>query len=161
MTDHESRLDQELQATLRTQRLACLGTLAEDGSPFVTMVQYALEPVTGRLVLHLSAQTPSVTHMNRDGRVSLLVLAPEGVPGDEASRPRITLQGRAVFPDIAGDDWQVCRAAYLQRFPEHEPMTQMLDLAFVAISIGQARQVSGYGAARGLAGESVVPLLVG
>ncbi|UUZ77435.1 hypothetical protein LP414_09545 [Polaromonas sp. P1(28)-13] len=51
--------------------------------------------------------------------------------------------------------WEACRAAYLERFPEAEPMTQLGDFMFVAIEVTSARQVAGFGAARSIDEEEV------
>ena len=44
--------------------------------------------------------------------------------------------------------WQALRAAYLARFPEAEPMTQLGDFRFVALRPVAGRHVAGFGAAR-------------
>jgi hypothetical protein len=51
--------------------------------------------------------------------------------------------------------WRSAREAYLARFPEAEPMTQLGDFRFVAIAVGGARQVAGFGAARSLDAEAI------
>lgn len=50
---HESRLTLALRALLHARRVAALGTLGDDGNPFVSMVPYALEPSLGCLVIHV------------------------------------------------------------------------------------------------------------
>ena len=42
---HEPRLTQALRALLSAQRVAALGTLDDDGQPFVSMVPFAVDPV--------------------------------------------------------------------------------------------------------------------
>ena len=49
----------------------------------------------------------------------------------------------------------LARQAYLERFPEAEPMTQLGDFMFVAIDISGARQVAGFGAARTLDAQAI------
>jgi putative heme iron utilization protein len=152
MSDYDTRLDQELQSILRAQRAAALGSLGEDGAPFVSLVPFAVEPVTGRVVLQVGALAPHTPNMHRDVRVSLLVTSPE--PGiDEAARARVTLVGEARFPVAGSEEWQACRLAYLARFPETHAMASMLDLSLVSITVKQVRQVSGFGAARSLPGD--------
>ena len=55
---------------------------------------------------------------------------------------------RILEPD--SDAWRVCRAAYLQRFPEAQPMTELGDFTFAAIELKGARQVAGFGSARSI-----------
>jgi putative heme iron utilization protein len=156
MSDYETRLDQELQAILRTQRAAALGTLTDDGTPFVSLVPFAVESTSGHVVLQVGALAPHTPHMHRDPRVSLLVTSPEtGI--EESARARITLVGQAAFPVPGSQEWQACRLAYLARFPETHAMASMLDLSLVSITVTQVRQVSGFGAARSLAGTVLSP----
>ena len=51
---HEPRLTHALRTLLRGHRIAALGTLGEDGQPFVSMVPFAVEPVSASLVIHVS-----------------------------------------------------------------------------------------------------------
>jgi hypothetical protein len=158
MSEYETRLDNELQGILKTQRTAALGSLAADGSPFVSQVQYTLVPGTHRLLLQVSALAPHTAHMQADPRVSLLVLSSDPAT-DDAARARITLVGEARFPTPGSEEWQVCRLAWLARFPESENMASMLELSLVAIDVRQVRQVSGFGMARSLGGDALAPLL--
>jgi heme iron utilization protein len=48
-----------------------------------------------------------------------------------------------------------CRAVYLQRFPDAEPMTFLAEFHFVRLHLQGARQVAGFGAARSLDGNEV------
>ncbi len=68
---------------------------------------------------------------------------------------RVTLQASATLLAPGSSDALACRALYLQRFPEAEPMTQLGDFRFVRLQVQQARQVAGFGAARSLDGAEV------
>ena len=100
---HDSRLTQALRVLLHSRRVASLGTVGDDGTAFVSMVPFALEPIQGAKKLE---------------------------SGSEA--------------------WQASHDAYLARFPEAEPMTQLGDFVFFAITAAQARHVAGFGAARSI-----------
>ena len=52
-----------------------------------------------------------------------------------------------------------CRAAYLERFPEAEPMTQLGDFRFVALHLTGARHVAGFGAARSVDVDELAQVL--
>jgi hypothetical protein len=52
--------------------------------------------------------------------------------------------------EVNSTAWTSARTAYLTRFPDVEYMTQLGDFRFVAIAIGGARQVAGFGAARSI-----------
>jgi hypothetical protein len=97
MTDYESRLDQELLSILQSQRMAALGTLQPDGTPYVSLTPYAIDVSTGRVVLQVSALAPHAQHMRDDPRVSLLLISSEVTDLPSSSLPRITLEGHAEF----------------------------------------------------------------
>ena len=159
MTEYESRLDQELQAILLSQRIAALGTLQGDGKPYVSMVPYAIEPVSGRVVLQVATLAPHADHMRYDPRVSLLVIATEPTDLPAGTQPRLTLEGRAEFLENGSAEWQVCRSAFIDRYPDSGPLNAMLEFDFVALRLSVARQVSGFGATRNVPGDMLQPLL--
>jgi hypothetical protein len=147
---HVDRLTRELRSLLRGQRVAALGTLADDGAPLVSMVPFAIEPGLARLVIHVSELAAHTRNLRERPRVSLLVMRAE-TPGEPVhALPRVTFDGVATLLAPDGETWSACRAAYLQRFPEAEPMTQLGDFRFVAVELNGARQVAGFGAARSL-----------
>lgn len=148
--NHEPRLNRELRTLLTTQRVAALGTLAEDGSPFVSMVPFALTPDGTGLVLHVSALAAHTRHLQQTPRVSLLVMQAETAGAPVHALPRATLHGQARVPAPDSADWHSARAAYLGRFPEAEPITALGDFQFVVIELLGARQIAGFGAARSL-----------
>jgi len=156
---HESRLTRELRSLLQTQRVAALGTLCEDGAPLVSMVPFAVEPSLACLVIHVSGLAAHTRNLQTSPAVSLLVMRAE-VEGEPVhALPRVTLEGRAEPLMPARPAWAACRAAYLARFPEAEPMTQLGDFMFIAIHVSAARQVAGFGAARSLDAQALALLL--
>lgn len=147
---HESRLTRELRALLHSRRVAALGTISDDGTPFVSMVPFAMVPALGCIVIHVSGLAAHTRYLQSRPAASLMVAQGE-VPGEPVhALARATLEGqaRALAPD--SDDWRACRAAYLQRFPEAQPMTGLGDFMFVAIELNGARQVAGFGSARSI-----------
>ena len=152
---HLSRLTLQLRALLQAQRVAALGTIVEDGAPLVSMVPFALEPDRGWLVIHVSDLAAHTRNLQARPRVSLLVMQ-AATPGEPVhALPRVTFDGLARVLPPGGSEWQDCRAAYLARFPEAEPMTQLGDFRFVAIEVQGARQVAGFGAARSIDGDEL------
>ena len=156
---HESRLTRELLSLLQERRVAALGTLCEDGAPLVSMVPFAIEPGRACLVIHVSGLAAHTRNLQTAPAVSLLVMRAE-VPGEPVhALPRVTLQGRVEVLVPASPGWEACRHAYLARFPEAEPMTQLGDFNFMAIHVTSARQVAGFGAARSLDAQAVAQVL--
>lgn len=160
-SEHQPRLMRALAQLLRDQRVATLATIEPDGSPFVSMVPFAIEPGLGRLVVHVSALAQHTGNMEREPRVSLLVMQPAQADEPVHALPRLTLSGRASTPGRDSPAWAACRAAYLERFPEAEPMTQLGDFRFVAIEPEGARQIAGFGAARSVGAQEVRQVLQG
>jgi len=158
---HESRLTRELHALLQTQRVAALGTLCEDGAPLVSMVPFAIEPGSACLVIHVSGLAAHTRNLQTAPAVSVLIMRAE-VQGEPVhALPRVTLQGRAEVPARDSAAWHACRAAYLARFAEAEPMTLLGDFMFVALHVSTARQVAGFGAARSLDPDELAQVLRG
>lgn len=156
---HESRLNRALRALLTTQRVAALGTLSGQGKPFVSMVPFAMEPLSGAIIIHVSLLAPHTRHLMADPAVSLMVMQAE-VPGEPVhALPRVSLDGTAarLQPDSAA--WQAAKSAYLARFPDAQLMTQLGDFSFFAITALDARHVAGFGAARSLAPDDLASVL--
>ena len=147
---HENRLTLELRALLHASRVAALGTVSDDGTPFVSMVPYAMAPSLGCLVIHVSGLAAHTGNLQARPDVSLLVMTPEVAGEAVHALPRVTLDGCALELQAGTPSWETCRTAYVQRFPEAEFMTELGDFRFVAIEINGARQVAGFGAARSI-----------
>ena len=156
---HEPRLTTALRALLTDHRVAALGTLGADGAPFVSMVPFALESATGWVVIHVSALAAHTRNLQTSPRVSLMVMQTEVAGAPVHALPRVTLLGTAQTLDPESADAAQVRAAYLARFPEAEPMTQLGDFRFVAITVTGAHQVAGFGAARALDAEAIAQAL--
>jgi putative heme iron utilization protein len=152
---HESRLTLALRALLHARRVAALGTLGEDGNPFVSMVPFAMAPSLGCLVIHVSGLAAHTGNLQARPNVSLLVMQAEVECEPVHALPRVTLDGRARVLEAGTAAWEVCRAVYMKRFPEAEFMAQLGDFRFVAIALNGARQVAGFGAARSLDAQEV------
>ena len=115
---HVPRLTGQVQALLQQQRVAALGTIADDGAPLVSMVPFAVEPRLGALVVHVSDLAAHTRHLQARPRVSLLVMQAATAGEPVHALPRVTFEGEARVLAPAGEPWQSCRQAYLARFPE-------------------------------------------
>lgn len=159
-TPHLPRLGLELRALLQRRRHGALGTLdAADGSPFVSMVPYAIDRAAGRLVLHVSGLAVHTTNMAVEPRVSLLVTEADADDAPVHDLPRATLQAIAHTPEPASPAWQSARDAYLQRFANAQPMTELPDFRFVTLAPTGARQIAGFGSARSVQVDELLSLL--
>jgi heme iron utilization protein len=152
---HVSRLTGQVRSLLQAHRVAALGTIAADGTALVSMVPFAIEPQQRRFVIHVSELAAHTSNLQTTPRVSLLVMQSEA-PGEPVhALPRVTFDGIASVPQRESESWMACRAAYLDRFPEAEMMTQLGDFKFVAIEVTGARQVAGFGSARSIDAQEV------
>ena len=156
---HEPRLTTALRGLLQTQRVAALATLNADGFPFVSMVPFVVEPVSAQLVIHVSSLAAHTRNVQTAPRVSLLVMQAEVAGEPVHALARVSLEGVAAVLERDSAGWQQARDAYLARFPEAEPMTELGDFMFVGITMQGARQVAGFGAARSLDAETVAEVL--
>jgi len=151
----ESSLTAELRMLLHSRRTAALGTVGDDGAPFVSMIPFAVEPSLGCLIIHVSDLAAHTRYLRDRPKVSVLVMQHE-LPGEPVhALPRATLGGDADVLESNRPEWEPCRAAYLARFPEAEPMTQLDDFRFVAVHVHHARQISGFAAARDVGEEEL------
>ena len=158
-TPHLPRLGHALRTLLHERRHAALGTLDAAGAPFVSMVPFAVDATAGRLVLHISGLAAHTGHMAAEPRVSLLVTAADAAGQPVHDLARVTLQALAHTPAPSAADWASARAAYLARFPEATPMTELPDFRFITLRITGARQVAGFGAARSVPADELASIL--
>ena len=156
---YEPRFTRDLRDLLATQRVAALGTLGDDGMPFVSMVPYAVEPRSPCLVIHVSELAAHTRNLRATPRVSLMVMRAEVAGEPVHALPRVTLEGHAMVLQPGSAAWAHGRAVYLARFPESLPMTQLDDFMFVAIQISGAHQIAGFGAARSLDADEMDVIL--
>lgn len=156
---HEPRLTTALRTLLASQRVAALGTLNSDKLPFVSMVPFAIDAEQACVVIHVSGLAPHTRNLQTTPDVSVLVMQAEVAGEPVHALPRVTLEGHASALQADTEMWRSARQAYLARFPEAEPMTQLGDFVFVAIRVDGAHQVAGFGAARTLDADAVAQVL--
>ncbi|MCF8159908.1 MAG: pyridoxamine 5'-phosphate oxidase family protein [Polaromonas sp.] len=156
---HEPRLDRALRELLSAQRIASLGTLSAQGGPHVSMVPFAIEPSAACLVIHVSLLAPHTRNLLSVPAVSVMVMQPEVAGEPVHALPRVSIDGTAARLQPGSPSWLAARQAYLARFPEAEPMTQLGDFSFVALHPTAARQVAGFGMARPLDAEELACVL--
>jgi heme iron utilization protein len=104
-----------IRRLLTDARHAALATLAGDGAPFSSLVAIAKDAAMRPVIItsHLSGHTG---HMERDGRVSLLIS--DIGKGDPLAHPRLTLLGRALPAHPGEDGYDELRVVYLAQNPK-------------------------------------------
>lgn len=164
---HESRLQTSLRTLLAARRWAALAVQPLDDfsdaaalpAPSLSMVPWAWCAQFSCFVIHVSGLASHTQAMQQHPAVGLLVTAAEEPGQGVHALERASIQGVACTPPRDSVLWQGARAAYLQRFPEAEPMTQLGDFRFVCITPALARHVAGFGAARDVSAHDLIEVL--
>lgn len=146
-----------LRELLHAQDVAALGTLHK-GEPFVSMVPYALLP-DGALAVHVSQLATHTRDMEEHAGVSLLVMAPRAPEVLPQALARATLQGDALRLAPVAPGYEAARRAYLERFPDSEPLFGFADFSLFRIVPRSARFVGGFAQAGSLTGEQYTQLM--
>lgn len=141
-------LTRALARLLREQRVASLATLDAQGLPQLSLVPFAIE--ADALVIHISALAAHTAALERQPRAALMVH--EGAPdqGSVHALHRVALQVQARLLPPHDPDRDRLKSVYLARFPDALQMTELGDFRFVRLTLIEARQVAGFGAARSL-----------
>ena len=124
-----------------TAQVASLGTTAEDGSPFVSLVTVAANQQ--RATMLLSGLAVHTKNLERDPRCSLLLVEPGGESGNPLEGARLTLSGSVskLAREQDGDSRQV----FLTQHPSAAMYADFGDFAFYDFEIDSAYLVAGFG----------------
>ena len=158
----EARFDASdmVRRIVRSAATAALGTLAPEGGPFVTFVTVATD-IDGAPLILLSGLAAHTRHLARDGRASLLMLAPAGDGEDPLTGTRVTVMGS--FQRVAREEPNHGRllARFLARHPEAEGYAGFGDFSIHRMSVDSVHLVAGFGRiARLPASDLLVPQAV-
>ena len=141
-----------IAALIRSQRVAALGTLRDDG-PFVSMVAYAAEPDFGGFLLHLSRLAPHTRQ---------LLAASTSVAADLRARRRPRRRadagadhaGRRGHADRRRERrYAAARERYLARLPAAAPLFDFPDFTLFRFVPSEARYIGGFARAYTLTPE--------
>ena len=152
-------LTQALRALLVSRRTAALGTVNAAGAAFVSLVPFAIDPASASLVVHISALAAHSQNLHATPQASLMVADSEVAGAPVHALARVSIEVVATWAEPGSTLAAQCRAAYLARFPEAEPMTSLGDFRFVRLTPQGARQIAGFGAARSLSADELAQAL--
>ncbi|SON58387.1 heme utilization protein HutZ [Hartmannibacter diazotrophicus] len=147
MTD---RPDQSFDAAGTARRIltqtgtAALASLGDAGAPFASFVTVAPD-AAGCPLLLLSQLAVHTRNVERDGRASLLLVAPGGEGGDPLAGARLTLEGHIVKLPKDSEEAADARASFLARHPEAEGYAGFSDFSFYRLDISGGHLVAGFG----------------
>lgn len=155
----EHPLTHALRALLASRRTAALGTVDAAGAAFVSMVPFATDGASASLIIHISALAAHSQNLQANPQASLMVTDSEIAGEPVHALARVSIEVHATWAEPGSALATQCRAVYLARFPEAEPMTRLGDFRFVRLSPQSARQVAGFGAARSLSADELAQAL--
>lgn len=143
------------RTVLRSAVTGALGTLTEAGTPFTSLVTVATA-MNGAPVLLISRLAVHTRNLDRDGRCSLLLVAPGGEGGDPLAGARLTVEGTAarIPPDTA--ECAHARGRFLARHPAAEGYAFFADFGMVGIAVEKAHLVAGFGRIHTIAGADLL-----
>lgn len=119
-----------------------LGTVNEDGSPFVSLVTVAATAPT-KMVMLLSGLARHTQNLDKQASSSLLLVEPGGESGDPLAGARMTLSGKTKRMK-RGDDGEV-RQLFLEKHPSASMYADFGDFAFFEFEIAEVHLVAGFG----------------
>jgi putative heme iron utilization protein len=156
---HEPRLASALRELLRAQRVATLACLDGQNHPALSMVPFACCTQERCLVIHVSALAAHTRYMMDRPDVGLMVCEAEVAGQPVHALQRVSIQGLAEPLRRDSAAWLACRAAYLARFEEARPMTELGDFSFFKITPQSGRHIAGFGAARSVDADELHALV--
>jgi heme oxygenase (biliverdin-IX-beta and delta-forming) len=124
---------------LRLAATGSLGTLADDGAPFASLVTVATS-ASGEPVMLLSDLALHTRNLTRDPRASLLLVAPGGEKGDPLAGARLTVSGTATR-----DDGPALRRRFIARHEEAAGYAGFADFGIWRLAVEGAHLVAGFG----------------
>ena len=138
---------------LAGQRWASLATLDGHGRPHGSMVAYALDPVHGALLLHVSHLAAHTPNLLARPEVALTVSEPDrGGASDPQTLARVSMSMTAAVVAASATGYAGARAAYLDRLPEAGPRFEFGDFVLVRLSPIEARYIGGFADAHWIEG---------
>ena len=146
--------DPALRELLAGRMVAALGTL-HDGAPYVSMVPFAITPDGTAFLIHVSELSAHTGDMQKDPRVSLLVMGAEKPDALPQELPRLTILGRAEPVEDPSPEYDAGKARYLERFPDSEPIFQLGGFWLFTIRPEHVRWIGGFAGAQSLTPEEL------
>lgn len=148
-----------LQALLKSERTAALGTLSNRGLPVVSRVPFAICPEQASIIIHISEMAAHTRYLSQRPDASLMISQSEHGQAAVHDLPRVTFQMQARRLERDQPEWEQARQAYSARFPDMEFLSTFTDFHFFALELIRVRHIAGFAAARSLRPDVVRKLL--
>lgn len=151
----QSEDNAKLVRLIRERRWAALGTLRDNGEPYVSFVAYAAEPDFSGFLIHLSLLAPHTQHILSRSRVSLGISESDAAAEDPQQLGRVTIQGGISEILRETSDYRQARTCYLAHLPEAERLFGFGDFKLFRIYPEEARYVGGFARTRTWSAEQL------
>lgn len=141
MNENEQKV---LQRLLTESRIASLAVTIE-GSPFASLVPFALSPETHDILIHASALARHSKGLTEGAPYSLLIHEPDTIPANNpAQLARVTITGLVQPLARDSDAYNSGKALYLAKFPKSEMTFGLGDFTLHLLGIDSCRYVAGF-----------------
>ena len=151
MTNDQLALIREL---LDRQRVLSLA-LVVDHAPVIGLLPFAAAAGCRALVVHASRLARHSRGLVHGAPFDALIHEPLTDGMDALQVRRLTLRGEVVALDETTPLHAQVREAYLAKFPEAAPITELGDFAFFVLRVGAGRLVTGFGGAANVTEETL------
>jgi putative heme iron utilization protein len=145
VADADATARSEAIALMAAGHAALAWTDPDTGTPGISRIAFALDPVAGPLTL-ISGLAPHFRALKTNPDCALMV-GEVGPKGDPMTHPRLMLRARAEFVPADAPDRADLRARWLQRNPKATVYIDLPDFAFVRLVPQSALMNGGFGRA--------------
>lgn len=153
MDDIEFDAVNMVRVLLRSASMASLGTLAQDGSPQVSLATIATD-TDGAILALFSSLAGHSRNLARDGRASLLLVGSGIETADPLAGARASFSGRFERIPRASGERQLSR--FLARHPEADAYARFDDFTLYRLEPESVHLVAGFGRVVRLSGAEVL-----
>lgn len=146
-----------LRWLLSEQRVLSLALVA-DNEPIIGLLPYAVTGDWRALVVHASRLARHTKGLVEGAAFDALIHEAESEAADPMQVKRVTLRGVVRVLAREEEGHAEARGAYLDRFPQAEPITALGDFAFYRLEITGGRLVTGFASAVNVTSDALVAL---
>ncbi len=115
-----------------------------EGDPYVSMVPFAIRQDFTGLIIHASRLARHTKGLAEGSKFGILIHVAEAPGRDPLQLPRVSLQGHVRVLSTSSGDYELCKEAYLQKFPQSEQTFALGDFSLYSLDLVSGRFVAGF-----------------